>query len=66
VSKGKPRVVVVDDDPQSRQVIRLLLERQDYETLEAASGEAALEYEPSRRTWSCSTWRWRGSTGSRS
>jgi two-component system KDP operon response regulator KdpE len=41
VSKG--RVLVVDDDPQIRRVLRTTLVAQGYETGEARSGEQALE-----------------------
>ena len=39
---GKARVLVVDDDENSRQLINFLLKNQGCETLEADSGEAAL------------------------
>ena len=40
---GKAMVLIVDDDTTSRQIARVLLQTQGYDTLEAESGEAALE-----------------------
>jgi len=37
------RILIVDDDPSIRYVIRLILERENFEIVEAAQGEAALE-----------------------
>jgi type IV pilus assembly protein PilB len=42
-SDGKPRVLVADDDPQMRRLIRSILERDGYEVSEAADGLDALE-----------------------
>ncbi len=40
---GKTRVLVVDDDPQTRRFVRALLEHHDYEVTEARNGDVALE-----------------------
>jgi CheY-like chemotaxis protein len=40
---GKPRVLVADDDPQMRRLIRSVLERDGYEITEVADGLDALE-----------------------
>jgi CheY-like chemotaxis protein len=40
---GLIRILIVDDDPSIRYVLRLILEREGYEVLEASHGEAALE-----------------------
>lgn len=37
------RILIVDDDPSIRFVLRLILEREGHEIAEAAHGEAALE-----------------------
>jgi DNA-binding NtrC family response regulator len=37
------RVLVVDDEPDIRRVVRLSLQRADYEVLEAENGEQAIE-----------------------
>ncbi len=37
------KILVVDDDPSTRFVIRLILEREGHEIAEAAHGQAALE-----------------------
>ena len=37
------RILVVDDDPSTRFVLKLILERQGYEVLEASHGVGALE-----------------------
>jgi DNA-binding response OmpR family regulator len=42
VRKGKPRVLIVDDDPLIRGVVRAVLEDGSYVLEEAASGEEAL------------------------
>ena len=36
------KILIVDDDPGTRYVCRLILERQGYEVVEAGHGEAAL------------------------
>src|SRR5215467_9525943 len=41
MSAGK--ILVVDDEPQIRRVLRVILAGQNYEIVEARSGEAALE-----------------------
>jgi DNA-binding response OmpR family regulator len=38
------RVLLVDDDVESRRVLRVGLEQEGFRVLEAADGEAALEY----------------------
>jgi two-component system OmpR family response regulator len=38
------RILVADDEPHIREVVRAYLEREGYEVLEAADGEAALEH----------------------
>ncbi|MGH7763340.1 MAG: response regulator [Candidatus Dormibacteraceae bacterium] len=37
------RILIVEDDPALRMIIRMVLERQDYEVVEAPHGKAALE-----------------------
>jgi CheY-like chemotaxis protein len=37
------RILIVDDDPSTRFVARLILERENFEIIEAAHGQAALE-----------------------
>jgi CheY-like chemotaxis protein len=39
----KPKILVVEDEPSLRMLVRKVLERNDFEVLEAASGTAALE-----------------------
>jgi CheY-like chemotaxis protein len=39
----KAKILVVEDEPSLRQLVRKVLERSGYEVLEAASGMAALE-----------------------
>jgi PAS domain S-box-containing protein len=41
--QGRGRVLVVEDDPQARHVLRLALERAGYQVTVTASGEEALE-----------------------
>ncbi|HYM24766.1 MAG TPA: ATPase, T2SS/T4P/T4SS family [Vicinamibacterales bacterium] len=41
--RGKLRVLVSDDDPITRMLIKLLLEREQYEVLEATDGQMSLE-----------------------
>ena len=41
--QGPPRILVVDDDADARLLVRSLLEREDYEVLEAADGDKALD-----------------------
>lgn len=41
--KSLTRVLIVDDDPSTRFVLKLILERQGYEVLEASHGIKALE-----------------------
>ncbi|MDX1660679.1 MAG: response regulator transcription factor, partial [Gemmatimonadota bacterium] len=43
VEPSAPRVLVVDDDPQTRRFVRALLEHNDYEVTEANNGDAALK-----------------------
>ena len=40
---GSPRVLVVDDEPQLRRALRLVLRANGYDVTEAATGEAALD-----------------------
>src|SRR5690348_9798225 len=40
---GNGRVLVVDDEPSVRTVVRLILEKAGYDVLEAENGEAAIE-----------------------
>lgn len=40
---GKARVLVTDDEPITRMLVKLLLERENFEVLEAANGEQAVE-----------------------
>jgi len=46
---GQERVLIVEDEPGIRKVVRAYLERAGYEVLEAADGEQALELAASRR-----------------
>jgi two-component system, cell cycle sensor histidine kinase and response regulator CckA len=39
----KPKILVVEDEPSLRTLVRKVLERSDFEVLEAASGTLALE-----------------------
>ena len=39
----KSKIVVVDDDVDIRQALRVLLEKEDYEVVEADNGKRALE-----------------------
>jgi two-component system chemotaxis response regulator CheY len=50
------RVLVVDDEPDIRTVVRLSLQKADYEVLEAENGENAIEAIMMARTGSCSMW----------
>ena len=40
---GNGRVLVVDDEPSVRTIVRLILEKAGYDVLEADNGEAAIE-----------------------
>ena len=40
----RSRILVADDEPHIREVVRAYLEREGYEVLEAADGETALEH----------------------
>lgn len=40
---GNGRVLVVDDEPSVRTIVRLILEKAGYEVLEAENGETAIE-----------------------
>jgi two-component system chemotaxis response regulator CheY len=40
---GKGRILVVDDEPDVRRVVRLMLEKHGYDVLEAKDGQAAIE-----------------------
>ena len=41
--EAAPRILVVDDNPEIREIIRVLLSGEGYTVLEAGSGTAALE-----------------------
>src|SRR6185436_1393095 len=43
VASGMTRVLVVDDEPQIRRALRVVLRANGYNVTEAASGEAALD-----------------------
>jgi cyclic di-GMP phosphodiesterase len=43
VISRRARILTVDNDEKSREIIQLLAQNQGYETLEAASGETALD-----------------------
>ena len=43
VSRDRPRVLVVDDDAITRMLVKLLLEREHFEVLEASNGRDAVE-----------------------
>lgn len=43
VNRRRPRILVTDDDPGWREVMREALEPRGYETLEATSGEEAID-----------------------
>jgi type II secretory ATPase GspE/PulE/Tfp pilus assembly ATPase PilB-like protein/ActR/RegA family two-component response regulator len=43
VSRDRPRILVVDDDTITRMLVKLLLERERFEVLEAANGHDAVE-----------------------
>jgi CheY-like chemotaxis protein len=40
---GRPRVLVTDDEPITRMLVKLLLQREHYDVLEATNGELAVE-----------------------
>ena len=40
---GKAQIIVIDDDEKTREIVCLLLQQKGYETVEAESGESALE-----------------------
>ena len=42
-TQARRRVLVTDDEPITRMLVKLLLERQDFEVLEAANGRDAVE-----------------------
>ena len=42
-AKGRHRVLVTDDEPITRMLVKLLLEREQFEVLEAANGRDAVE-----------------------
>lgn len=42
-ARGRHRVLVTDDEPITRMLVKLLLEREQYEVLEAANGRDAVE-----------------------
>jgi len=43
VSSGNGRVLIVDDEPDIRKVVRMTLEKAGYEVLDAEDGEKAIE-----------------------
>jgi len=43
MENGKARILVVDDDEKTREIMHLLLQEKGHETIEAESGENALE-----------------------
>jgi putative two-component system response regulator len=43
MKNGKPRILVIDDDEKTREIMRLLLQQKGHEAIEAVSGENALE-----------------------
>jgi DNA-binding response OmpR family regulator len=45
-----PRVLIVDDDPALRELLRITLTRAGFETAEAADGHSALETSMARRS----------------
>ena len=42
-ARERPRILVTDDDPITRMLVKLLLEREQFEVLEAANGRDAVE-----------------------
>ncbi len=48
-ARHRPRVLVVDDDPDVRELLRALFEHEGLEVVEAETGEAAMEIVQSRR-----------------
>ena len=51
MSTNRPRVLVIDDEPQVRTVVRAILEMEDYDVVEVDDGRSALrrveEWQPS-------------------
>jgi cyclic di-GMP phosphodiesterase len=43
MENGKARILLVDDDEKTREIMRLLLKEEGHETIEAENGEKALE-----------------------
>ena len=43
MSRDRPRILIVDDDTSTRMLVKLLLERERFEVLEAANGHDAVE-----------------------
>ena len=43
MKNGKARILIIDDDEKTREIMGLLLQQKGYETVEAESGESALE-----------------------
>ncbi|MDR0363210.1 MAG: response regulator [Planctomycetota bacterium] len=48
-SRHRPRALVVDDDPDVRNLLRALLEYEQFEVVEAVTGEEAMDVVQSRR-----------------
>jgi type IV pilus assembly protein PilB len=42
-TRNKPRILITDDEPITRMLVKLLLEREQFEVLEAANGRQAIE-----------------------
>lgn len=49
-------VLVVDDEPKLRHLVRDYLERDGYAVLQASTGQRALELGPRAPPWSCWAW----------
>ena len=45
---GKPLILVIDDEPQIRRLLRMTLSAHDYEIIEAESGEEGLQLAANR------------------
>ena len=61
MSTGSLKILVVDDEPPIRKLLRMGLSSQGYEVLEAQNGKVALELLAKSQPWSswtlgCRTW----------